>query len=261
VTHVVHCAGKTKAVRVRDYDEVNLQGTCQLLDALRRRRVPVEQLVHLSSLAASHPAGIDAPAREIDPSRPVSAYGASKLAAEREIQKRCPSPYVILRPSGVYGPGDADFLNLFKSVKHGLCPQFGGGRQPLNLVYVEDLAEVVVGVLDQDRASGEIFHVAHPAFIRAGELTRIIARAMHRRVRILNLPWSALGLVCGLGDVAARMTGRPGILSRERYRELRAPGWVCDSSKMRQRLGLECGTSLAQGIGATLAWYREHNWL
>ena len=76
--------------------------------------------VLISSLAAHGPAGLDQPAVETDPCRPITAYGRSKLAAEKLVWSRdWPFRTAILRPPALYGPRDREFLPLFKLALRG----------------------------------------------------------------------------------------------------------------------------------------------
>jgi nucleoside-diphosphate-sugar epimerase len=77
----------------------------------------------------------------------------------------------------------------------------------------------------------------------------------------LPLPTVALWPLCCLQEIISRMTGRPSVLSRQKYAELRAPGWVCDPTRLRQELGVVESTPLKSGIAETLAWYRQAGWL
>jgi nucleoside-diphosphate-sugar epimerase len=261
VSHVIHCAGKTKALRASEFAEVNTEGTRSLVQAMATAGNLGRRLVHLSSLAACGPAVAHAPAREDDPPRPISAYGQSKLAAEQLIRAQAGLDAVILRPGGVYGPGDQDFLHLFRIAKRGWCPVFAGGRQPLNLVYAEDLAAVAIRCLEADTVPGGLYHVGHPRVVTARELAETVAAVMDRPARMVRLPQALLVLLSWGGELLGRLRGIPGILGVDRRRELMAPGWVCDSTRLRERAGLECPTDLREGLKCTLEWYRATGWL
>jgi nucleoside-diphosphate-sugar epimerase len=261
ITAVIHCAGKTKALNPAEYLEVNLAGTRRLVAALNRRADTVRRLVHISSLAAGRPATAECPAAEDDPPAPVSAYGRSKLAAEGMVRNECQAEFVVLRPSAVYGPGDGDFLQLFKAVRAGIAPRFGGGRQTLSLVYADDLAEVAIACLAHPDAAGKTFNVAHPRIVVAREISEEVSAGLDRRVVHLPLPaWGLVPLSWG-GELIARLTGKPQILSVDRRRELMASGWVCTTVRLRTELGLACGTDLRDGIRRTIAWYQAAGWL
>jgi len=84
VTHVIHCAGATKALSTEEFFQVNQAGTRNLVEAVNQHG-SIERLVHISSLAAAGPSAPDRPRRESDPLAPVSIYGQSKLAGEQEV--------------------------------------------------------------------------------------------------------------------------------------------------------------------------------
>jgi nucleoside-diphosphate-sugar epimerase len=261
ITHVIHCAGCTKALRASEFHEVNHLGTRRLVEAVNQQQEGIRRLVHISSLAAGGPAQPDQPAREETPPNPVSEYGRSKLAGEQEVRSGCKPEHVILRPPAVYGPRDVEFLHLFKAVKAHLLPLFGGGRQPLSFVFVSDLAEAAVTCLTHPAAAGKTFYVASPQVVTAGALAGEIALQMGTWTLPLLLPVAALWPLCCAQEAISRWTGKANVLSRQKYAELRAPGWVCDPSRLRRELGFVCGVTLKTGIAETLAWYRRQGWL
>lgn len=261
VTHVIHCAGATKALDAAGFFAVNQLGTRNLVAALNRLHPPLQRLVHISSLAAAGPATSDRPKSERDALQPVSDYGRSKAAAEREVREGCGCDWTIIRPPAVYGPRDAEFLRLFKAVQSHLLPRFGGGRQQLTLVYVEDLAEAVVAALTHPNASREIFFAGSPEVVTAVQLAQRLARASGTWTIPLPLPQAVLWFACQWAGLVAQITRKPNVLSVQKYAELKAPGWVCNVAKLQDRLGCACPTTLAAGVAKTRAWYLAHGWL
>lgn len=261
VTHVIHCAGATKALDRAGFFAVNQRGTRNVVEAVNRRYPHIQRLVHISSLAAAGPATSDRPKSEGDEPEPISDYGRSKLAAEREVRDACQCDWTIIRPPAVYGPRDGEFLRLFKAVKSHLLPRFGGGRQQLTLVYVEDLAAAVESALTHPKASREIFFVGSPAVVTAGELARCIAIESGHWTLPLPLPNAVLWLACQCTGRISQITKRPSVLSAQKYAELKAPGWVCSVAKLKERLGADCPTSLREGVVKTRDWYLSHGWL
>ena len=261
VSHVVHCAGLTKAIRVSEFYEVNQAGTRRLVEAVNEQRGAIERFVHVSSLAAAGPSSPGRPARESEPPHPVSEYGRSKLAGEREVVERCAVSYTVLRPPSVYGPRDAEFLRLFKAARAHLLASFGGGRQELSFVFGEDFAQAAVAALSHPAADRETFFVAGSEVATAGRFARMIASEMKTWTVPLALPTAALKPLCAMEEWRARLSGRANVLSRQKYPELSAPAWTCDPTRLRDLLGFSCATSLEDGIRRTLAWYRESKWL
>jgi nucleoside-diphosphate-sugar epimerase len=260
VTHVIHCAGAVKASRISEFYEINQAGTRNLVDAVNAQPGQVQRFVHISSLAAAGPAGPQKPVREDDPPLPVSEYGKSKLAGELEVRNHCRTPYVILRPSAVYGPRDAELLRLFKAVKTHILPRVGRA-QLLSLVYVRDLAQAVVACLDYPAAAGKTYFVAGRESITAQAMAEEIAAQMQVWTLPLPLPTVVLWPMCLAQEVVSRLTGRPNVLSLQKFAELRAPGWVCDPARLEREIGYACPTMLKSGVAETLAWYRQHDWL
>jgi nucleoside-diphosphate-sugar epimerase len=261
VTHVIHCAGATRAKRDAEFYEANQTGTRNVVEAANRQRGNISRFVHISSLAAAHPAPPAAPAREEDPCAPVSEYGKSKLAAEQEVLKRCLVPFTILRPPSVYGPRDEAFRPLFRTVRRHFAPRFRGGLEALSLVFAPDLAEATVTCLTHPAAEGRTYFVASPAAVTVGGFCREIARQLGVRTLPLWLPVPALWPICAMTELIGRALGRPSLLNRQKYRDLRAPGWVCDATRLRRETGFVAATPLAEGVRRTVAWYREHGWL
>jgi len=258
---VIHCAGKTKAVRAAEYDEVNLEGTRNVVRAVNAEKGTVKHLVHISSLAANHPAGADAPALETDAPRPVSDYGRSKLRAEELVRETCEAPFTILRPAAVYGPGDADFLPVFKAVRRHLMPLIGGGRMQLSLVYVGDVAAAALRCLGNSPAYGKTYHVASPEPCATRDLLREIAAVMNVRTVPIFIPLALLYPAALARELLARATGKPNILSRQKLKEMKAPGWVCSTDLIRRDLGFTADTRLRDGIARTITWYEQNGWL
>ena len=261
VTHIIHCAGATKALDRNEFFGINQGGTRHVVEAMNRRGGQIQRLVHISSLAAAGPATVDHPRTERDAPAPVSDYGRSKLAAEQVVRERCGGDWTIIRPPAVYGPRDGEFLRLFKAVRSHVRPYFGGGRQQLSLVYVEDLADIIVTALTHPQARRETFFVGAPEMVTAGELATAVASISQNWSVPLPLPNAVLWLACQWSGLVSRITQRADVLNAQKYAELSAAGWVCDVRKLYDRLGQGCPTGLQAGLEKTLAWYRHHGWL
>jgi nucleoside-diphosphate-sugar epimerase len=257
ISHVVHCAGATKARRISDFYQVNQVGTRNVVAAANAQNV--KRLIHVSSLAAAGPATPERPAREEDPPQPVSEYGKSKLAGEDEVRNRSQGEYVILRPSAVYGPRDEELLRLFKAVKRHLLPRTG--HQALSLVFVRDLAQTVIHCLDHPAAVAKTYFVAARERVTATRLAAEIAANLKIWTLPLPLPAFFLWAMCLAQEVRTRLTGKASVLSLQKYAELHAPGWVCDPSRLERETAQVCTTGLKEGVAETLAWYRQNHWL
>ncbi|MDE3164242.1 MAG: NAD(P)-dependent oxidoreductase, partial [Acidobacteriota bacterium] len=103
--------------------------------------------------------------------------------------------------------------------------------------------------------------LAHPKPLSWRDLSSAAARIMRRVPRVLTVPFP-LALAAGAcAEAAARLTGKPGIVSREKVREAHFPFWTCDTSRATAELGFTAPTAIEAGLAETLAWYKEAGWL
>ncbi len=261
VTHVVHCAGLTKALRVADFYHVNHIGTRVLVEAVNRRAGQVQRLLHVSSLAAMGPVKPGQRAHEGDTPQPVSHYGKSKLAGELEVKQNCKVEFVILRPPAVYGPRDDGFLPLFRTINRHCRPVLWGGIKQLSLVFVNDLAEAIVDCLLHPAAAGKTYFIANREIVPPDEFTKQIAKHLNTWTVPVLIPVPMLLPLFGMLEIIALLTGRATIMTTQKFAELRASAWVCNPTRTQTELGVNCPTSLETGVAITIDWYRQQGWL
>ena len=258
---VFHLAGATKARTPAEYDQVNVEGTQHLLAACATAGTSLRSFVYVSSIAAAGPGDSLTPVTEDMPPRPVGPYGESKRRAEAVVLRAGASiPVVVLRPSAIYGPYDADFLDLFRAVKRGWLPCIGHQELYIDLCHVSDLVQGLIDAATCPDTYGNVFFLggAHHTWRDIG---REIARQMDKRVRELRLPRSLVLSAAALADTWARLSGRPSLLSRANLLERLQPFWLFDSSKARHTFGYAPRMSLTPGVAQTLHWYRKAGWL
>jgi dihydroflavonol-4-reductase len=252
---VIHLAGVTKALRPADYYAGNLRATQNLAVALQGRSI---RLVHVSSMAAAGPG--KALGEDAEP-RPVSHYGCSKLEAERVVRALLPDA-VIVRPPVVYGPRDTDVYQILRSAAKGVTVEISGPERWFSAIYVKDLVDGLWEAARNPRAAGRTYYLAHPRPFAWGELAATAARIMGRRPpRVIRVPYAAAWAVGWCAETWARISRRPGIMSRDKIAEARCASWTCDVRRASAELGFEARVTLEAGLEQTLAWYREAGWL
>lgn len=260
VDTVIHLAGVTKARAVADYHRGNALATANLL----RAATQVARFVYVGSLAAAGPSPADRPLTETDPPRPISHYGRSKLAGELAVrQSPLAERSVIVRPPVVYGPRDHDVLQMLRTVSRGWMAQIGAAPRRFSHIYVGDLVDGLILAADglNPGAAGQVFYLASPTPVSWQEFGNLAARLMGREMRTLTIPEKAAYVLGLSAEWWTRLSGKPGILSRDKVREACCPGWVCDPTLARRTLGFTAATSLEDGLRRTLAWYKEAGWL
>jgi nucleoside-diphosphate-sugar epimerase len=249
--------------RKRDFYLQNTATTENLVRALVESEHQVKRFVLVSSLAAMGPSQEGQPHRGDEPPRPRSDYGTSKLAAEEAVMALAKELQVtIFRPPAIYGPGDNRFLPLFKAVKRGRVPL--PPTKELSLIYVDDCARAIVAALGKDHPSGRHYYVDDGRPISLPQLAEATAIAMGeggKRLRPQRVRSWQFYLAGGLNEMRAKMTRKPVILTRDKWRDGRHPYWTCDAGRTEADLGWTPQVSLEEGLAMTVAGYRERGWL
>jgi nucleoside-diphosphate-sugar epimerase len=221
-----------------------------------------KRVVHCSTVGVhgdvEHP-----PANEDAPLKPGDVYQETKLEGERlarDAGQRTGMPVTIVRPTGIYGPGDRRLLKLFGGVARGRFPMLGSGRIYYHLTYVDDLVEGF-------RLCGEHPAAANRTYILAGgevttlndlvALTATVAGTKPPRVHLPVWPVWLAGAAC---EVICAPFGIEPPLYRRRvdfYTKSRA----FDISRARREIGYAPAVGLREGIARTLEWYRSNRWI
>jgi nucleoside-diphosphate-sugar epimerase len=257
VDSVIHLAGVTKALAAADYYAGNARATENLGRAVAGRGI---RLVHVSSLAAVGPNAGSMPTLEDAEPHPLNHYGKSKLEGERIVRTLVPSA-LIVRPPVVYGPRDRDVFRILKPLTQGIALQIGAGERWFSAIFVKDLVEGLIMAARATSVCGRSYFLANATPVSWSDLRAATARVVGRKARVLRVP-SAIAYGAGLGaEIWARLTGNPGIISREKVAEAQCAYWTCDTRRAATELGFEARTSLDAGLAQTLAWYREAGWL
>jgi nucleoside-diphosphate-sugar epimerase len=259
---VFHVAGATKGVTYADFEQANVMPTRNLVGALRDAHSDLRRFVLFSSLAAYGPSRPGAPHREDSPRRPIELYGQTKLEAEQAVEALGSTvPWTILRPAGVYGPGDVDYLELFKSVERGINVFFGNRDRWFSAVYVDDLVRATLDAVQRESTRGKGYFVCDGKPLTWGDFQGHLVRASGRRVRTLNLPEALVDLAAFGGELLTRFDHKPRLLNRQKALMGAQEAWTCQHDALHADTGYEPRVDVVDGIARTLAWYRTERWV
>lgn len=260
--YVLHVAGATKGVTYDDFRRANVVPTQHLLDALRKEHPGVKRFVHISSLASYGPSSVTNPHTEKSERRPIEFYGQSKFEAERVVEKVGGDlPWTIIRPSGVYGPGDADYLNLFREVEKGRNVYFGNRKRWFSAIYVDDLVDAILLATTHENAIGHGFFVCDGRPITWETYQETMVRVSGKRVRSLDLPEFLVSIAAMGGEFATMIDKQPRLFNRQKAKMGAAEAWLCKSDSLRQALGWTSHIDIDEGIRRTFDWYRKEKWI
>ncbi len=261
VDYIIHNAGLVKAKTRRQFFEVNETGTGNLLQAAVSANPNAKKLVLISSLAAAGPSQNEKPITEEDPPRPLTVYGESKLAAEKvALTSKDRINIAMVRPPGVYGPGDKEMLTVFKTINNRIRPLFGNPSRQIQLVHVDDLCFGIFRATVAQTDSGSIYYIAENRSYAMSELVTLLQQACAKRAFPLYVPAPLFKLIASISEYSFRMIGATPMLTREKSRELLASWEIC-TDKAKRELGFESRIGFAEGARQSFDWYRAHGWL
>ena len=239
---LVHIAGLTNTPDPAEFDAANVTGTANLIAAAKDAKV--KRFVFVSSLSAREPL--------------LSRYGASKAAAE-ELVKASGLDWTIIRPPGVYGPRDVDYLDMFKAAKMGIVPLPPGGAS--SMIHVDDLAELLLACVPASpKLRRKMFE---PDDGRLGgwshkEMAAAIGAAVGRKVLAPHLPGWVLSLAAGFDRLAR---GDKAKLTADRVSYMTHPNWVARSALAVPQEIWTPTIATEDGLRSTAAWYRARGLL
>lgn len=263
--YVVHAAGVTKCVCRDDFRRINTQGTIHLVNALVATGMPLRKLVYLSSLSIFGPIHEDIPYRDIcdlDTPQPNTAYGQSKYEAEQWLdQAQLPFPYIVLRPTGVYGPRERDYFLMAKSIRGHVDFAVGYKPQVITFVYVLDVVQAVFLALERGTSGRKYFLTDGNVYSSKAFSGLIIQELGHPFCLRIKAPLWMLRIGTFCGECFGRLTGRISALNNDKYHILRQRNWKCDIQPTRDELGYDPQWPLAVGVPTTIQWYKDNHWL
>ncbi len=262
VDAVVHSAGAVKATSEAAFFECNTLGTVNLLDAAIQHAPMLRRFVHISSLEACGPSLGRVPV-PLEQRRPITAYGRSKLAAEKEVlARKAKLPVVVLRPAAIYGPRDVEFLEAFRAVRRRQYPVIGDGSMVACYIYGPDCARACLQAIHADVPSGSVLFVddGEPLSM-ARAMGEVLPEVLGTRPLVRRgIPFPVLTLASLGVEAYGKVRGKAVMLTREKVAMLK-DHWVCESASTREALGWQPEVRFAEGARLTAKWYQDNGWL
>ncbi len=256
---VVHLAAlyRSEGVPLELFRQINTEGTRNVVQACAQEQV--HRLVHVSTVGVYGKLST-IPAAETHPYGPEDHYQRTKLegelivrqAAARELKGRV----VIVRPTGVYGPGDRRFLKLFRAIAHGGMVIPGPAKAFYHPTYIDDFLDGMELMLTQPKALGQIYNLAGPRYMPMREYLATIARSLEVAQPRWHVPLWPLKAAAHVCEHVCRAIGvEPPIYPR------RLGFFYFDrafsTEKASRELGFSPRVELAEGACRTGKWFLD----
>lgn len=263
--YIIHAAGVTKSASPEAFYTVNTDGTRNLCWAAAATQRSLKRFLLLSSLSVMGAIKEEYPHRPItikDTPEPNTHYARSKLQAEEALREELKSlPWVILRPTGVYGPREKDYLMMARSIRNHVNFSVGYRPQHITFIYVKDLARAAMLALTEP-VEGQTLLLSDGETYRSNDFAHLIRQQLGNKWCInIKAPLLILRAACAISEWIARTTGKITALNNDKYHILRQRNWMCDIQPARQQLGFEAQYTLSEGVEETIKWYLENKWL
>ena len=262
--YIVHAAGVTKCLHQEDFFRINTEGTKHLVRALIALQMPIKRFVDISSLSVYGPVREHQPYEEIresDTPQPNTAYGKSKLEAEHFLDTLHDFPYVVLRPTGVYGPRERDYFMMAKSIRQHIDFAVGFQQQDLTFVYVLDVVQAIFLALEKGK-TGRKYFLSDGQVYSSRAFSDLIRQELGNPWLLrIKAPIWLLRIITFCGEYIGRMTGQITALNNDKYHIMRQRNWRCDIQPAKDELGYQPHYDLKQGVALAVKWYQENGWL
>jgi UDP-glucose 4-epimerase len=244
-THVVHCAAIAGVDTVRESPvrtmRVNVVGTYHALEAAFATKDTLERFVDFSTSEVFGTHAFNVSEGQVSTIGSVGearwTYAVSKLAGEHmahAYHDELGLPTVTVHPFNIYGPGQIGGGAIRAFIEAALAGRdlviHGDGSQIRAWCYVDDMVAGTLLCLEHADAVGQAFNIGN------ARSTLTILELARRIKRLTGCPGELVFQPLHYADV-----------------ELRIP----NVQKARELLGFEAQVDLDEGLGRTIAWYRE----
>lgn len=219
---------------IKDF-QVTVLGILNILSAIRKSKIGPTLV--FSSTGSVYGEPKFNPQKEDHTLEPVSAYGISKLAAEKYVllwHKMFGIPAIILRYYNVYGPrqnfgpkGGVIGIFINQILNHKPIIIEGSGQQKRCFTYVDDVVRANILAATSKKAIGEVFNIASNQVISIDQLVSQLHKLFQSKVKIIYKPRR-------IGDVDS---------------------FNPDIAKAKLILGYKPEVTLEEGLKRTIAWF------
>ena len=258
---VMHLAAAFREIGVPDalYKAVNVEGTAIVVE--EAVKAGARKLVYCSTQGV-HGDIKSPPGDENSPIAPADYYQKTKYEGEEIVRGyKGRIEFTILRPAGIYGPGDPGrFVMIYRRVKKGVFPMFGEGRTFYHPVYIDNLIDAFILAMPPGIGAGEAYIIGDEEYLSIEDLVIRAGRAIGVDVKVPHypiLPLIIAGHVCE--KICKPLNITPPIFPRrvDWFRQVRA---FC-IQKAKNDLKYQPRVGIDEGLRLTGAWYKEHGYI
>jgi nucleoside-diphosphate-sugar epimerase len=262
IDFVFHLAAAFRELDVSNeyYYDVNVEGTRIVIDAAFR--CGVKKFVYCSTQGV-HGHIANPPGDENSPIAPADYYQETKYGGEAVVQEFIQKGMnaTIIRPTAIYGPGDPGrFLMIYKWACRGFFPMFGKGRTFYHPVYIDNLVDAFIELLDFEKGKGGTYIIGDEEYLSIEDLVKKAGKAIGITIKVFHFPLLPLVLAGYAFEKAYKPFNIPPPLFPRRvdwYRQVRA----FKIDKAKSELGYQPRIGIDEGLRRTGHWYTHKGYI
>ena len=262
---IVHCGALSSPWgRERDFHQANVLGTAHVIEGCESAQV--QRLVHVStpSLYIDGLDRLDIREEEPLPARSINSYARTKRQAEELIQaaSRRGLPSIILRPQGIFGPGDRALLpRLIRMAGRGSLPVLGRGDNIIDLTYIDNVVDAVLLAMEAPSIPpGRCYNITNGSPVPLVETIQEVLRALNLDVPIHRIPQRRAQLAAGLIEAIWKvLPGCPEPPLTRYAVEVLSRTRTLSIDRARRELGYVPRISMKDGLERFIAWWKQEH--
>lgn len=262
VDYIFHIAGAVMSKTKQGYFISNQIATKNLAEAAIKYNKNLKRFIYLSSQTVYGPSLNGEPTKETDDCKPITTYGKSKLAAEKELLNLSEElPLTIIRPPAIYGPRDEAIYQYFLAVSKGLISLIGFSDKYISIIHSHDLVNGIMLAAENENAVGEIYNISSEKYYSWKEIGDICKKAIGRKTFTIRLPHFLVYTVAAFSQLFGYLTTKGAVFNIEKARDFTQKYWILSPEKAIKQLGFKQEVSLEDGIKSTIEWYKQNGWM
>ena len=256
---VFHLAAVKGAFKNAQYQDININGTKNLVDAIKKVNPNIRRLIFLSSQAAAGPCPKNKMLTENDPCNPIDNYGRSKLESEKFLVNQTDIPFTILRIAPIYGPGNNPFSGgdvLYRMTGYKIFLSISPGERYLQMIHIRDAINAIMMAQESEVTINDTYFITIPEICSWRNMGLKYLQAQNLNGIVLPVNVIALRFVVLTIKVYRWFKG----LSNQGLDEIAdyffQRYWLCSPAKAKKDFGFEAKISLDEGILDLVQWYK-----
>lgn len=254
---IIYNLGATKCANYLDFNRINYNYLRSFVEVLQDLDKIPQRFLFMSSLSALG-MGDEKTYTPITSStipNPNTRYGLSKIKAETYLEMIPDLPYIIFRPTGVYGPHEKDYLMMIKSIDSHWDFGVGYRKQLLTFIYVEDLVNAMFDAYEAGVVKKK-YIISEDRSYTQKEFRDIVARELGGKWVIpMKLPMWMVYIASYVAEKWAAVQMKASTLNRDKFKIMKQRNWSCDVSDAKRDFNFNPQFSLEKGIKVTVEAY------